>query len=111
MLNKATAFATAPDTEFPLVRVASSARHFSSKSIEQAINEFKANVKNKELVWLFENCFPNTIDTTVYHTTKNGRPDTFVITGDIDAMWLRDSSARCFPILNLLSRTRICKTW
>ena len=52
------AFATAP--EFPVVRVAESKRNFQSKAVESAITEFQKNVKNKELGWLFENCFPNT---------------------------------------------------
>lgn len=51
---------------------------------------------------MFENCFPNTLDTTVDFGTLNGRPDTYVITGDIDAMWLRDSSAQVWPYLPLL---------
>lgn len=46
---------------------------------------------------MFENCFPNTLDTTCEHKMVNGKPDTFVLTGDIHAMWLRDSSAQVFP--------------
>ncbi|MBN9298843.1 MAG: glycoside hydrolase family 125 protein [Filimonas sp.] len=91
--------ATAQQTNFPVVRVSGDKRHFMSMSIEKAIAQFKATVKNPELCWLFENCFPNTLDTTVYHEVVNGKPDTYVITGDIDAMWLRDSSAQVWPYL------------
>ncbi len=52
--------------------------------------------------WLFENCFPNTLDTTVDFEDRSGSPDTYVITGDIDAMWLRDSSAQVWPYLLLV---------
>ena len=58
------------------------------------------------LRWMFENCFPNTLDTTVRYRVKNGRPDTFVITGDIDAMWLRDSSAQVWPYLPLMKKDK-----
>ncbi|MCF3109249.1 glycoside hydrolase family 125 protein [Niabella sp. CC-SYL272] len=85
--------------DFPLVRVPEGERHFKSAAIEQAIKAFQLKVKNKELGWLFNNCFPNTLDTTVFYTEKDGKPDTYVITGDIDAMWLRDSSAQVFPYL------------
>jgi meiotically up-regulated gene 157 (Mug157) protein len=50
---------------------------------------------------MFENCYPNTLDTTVDFQVKEGRPDTFVITGDINAMWLRDSAAQVWPYLPL----------
>src|SRR5687767_12103367 len=73
--------------EFPVVRVAPAKRNFSSPAIEKAIQEFKSNVKNKELGWLFENAFPNTLDTTVFLKAKGANADTYVITGDIDAMW------------------------
>jgi len=89
----------ATDQEFPTVRVATEERHFSSPAIERAIAEFQKHVANKELGWLFGNCFPNTLDTTVYPEDKNGKPYTYVITGDIDAMWLRDSCAQVWPYL------------
>jgi meiotically up-regulated gene 157 (Mug157) protein len=54
-----------------------------------------------ELAWLFGNCFPNTLDTTVNYSEKDNRPDTFVITGDIHAMWLRDSTAQVWPYISL----------
>src|ERR1039457_4231474 len=40
-------------------------------------------------------------DTTVRTGELDGKPDTFVITGDIDAMWLRDSAAQVWPYLPL----------
>lgn len=85
--------------DFPTVRVPESERNFQSKVIEKAIEEFQKNVKDQELGWLFNNCFPNTLDTTVVYTEENGKPDTYVITGDIDAMWLRDSSAQVWPYM------------
>ncbi|MBT33029.1 MAG: metal-independent alpha-mannosidase [Thalassobius sp.] len=95
-------YSWALNSGFPEVRVPKSERNFSSKSVEAAIKEFSNNVKNKELTWLFNNCFPNTLDTTVTHKIENGKPDTYVITGDIDAMWLRDSSAQVWPYLNFI---------
>ncbi len=91
---------------FPVVRVPLEKRKFQSKAVEAAIAEFQAKVKNKELGWLFENCFPNTLDTTVDFEMINGKPDTYVITGDIDAMWLRDSTAQVWPYLLLVKKDR-----
>ena len=100
-------FAAAP--EFPIVRVAPSKRHFQSKSVDAAIKTFRSKVNNPELTWLFENCFPNTLDTTVYYKEENGRPNTYVITGDIDAMWLRDSSAQVWPYLQFINEDKPLK--
>ncbi|HEY5749461.1 MAG TPA: glycoside hydrolase family 125 protein [Chryseolinea sp.] len=85
--------------EFPVVRKPKDQRNFSSTAIEKAISDFKAKVKDPELGWLFENCFPNTLDTTVFLKSKGKEPDTYIITGDIDAMWLRDSTAQIWPYL------------
>ena len=74
-------------------------RKFTSKAIEAVILTTKSKIKDPELAWMFENCFPNTLDTTVEFEVKNGLPDTFVITGDIHAMWLRDSTAQVWPYL------------
>ena len=75
-------------------------RIFVSPSIENKIDEVKRFLgEDSELAWMFENCFPNTLDTTVRLSYLNGKPDTFVITGDIPAMWLRDSSAQVWPYL------------
>ena len=77
-------------------------RKFTSKAVEATIKSIKANIKDPELAWLFENCYPNTLDTTVNYRIIDGKPDTFVITGDINAMWLRDSSAQVWPYLPLI---------
>ena len=102
-LSKLPAFA---NYSFPVARVAAEKRNFSSKVIEDTILQFQSGVKDKELGWLFGNCFPNTLDTTVTYTNKNGVPDTYVITGDIDAMWLRDSSAQVWPYLDFINKDK-----
>ena len=50
-----------------------------------------------------KNCFPNTLDTTVDFEIINKKPDSFIITGDIDAMWLRDSTAQVWPYISLIN--------
>lgn len=79
-------------------------RKFISQAVEETIRKVKNKIKDPELAWMFENCYPNTLDTTVQFELKNGRPDTFVITGDIDAMWLRDSSAQVWPYVQLANK-------
>jgi uncharacterized protein len=79
-----------------------SERKFTSTSVEQKIIQVKKSIADPELAWVFENCFPNTLDTTVDFEMVNGKPDTYVITGDIDAMWLRDSTAQVWPYLPLI---------
>ena len=100
MMNKKNIFAELY-SDFESKRPPLADRHFTSNAVEAEIVKIKSGLKNKELGWLFENCFPNTLDTTVYFSTENGKPDTYVITGDIDAMWLRDSTAQVWPYLPL----------
>lgn len=75
-------------------RVAPEDRTFVSEVVDTFIKDIKPNFKDAELANLFENCYPNTLDTTVYAYTPSdsGDEDTFLITGDITAMWLRDST-------------------
>lgn len=79
-----------------------SKRNFRSEAVEETIIRAKKKIKDPKLAWMFENCFPNTLDTTVHFRTIKNRPDTFVYTGDIHAMWLRDSSAQVWPYLQLM---------
>ena len=81
-------------------------RLFRSEVIEKKIREVKTQLKDYPyLAWMFENCFPNTLDTTVhYRRLENGDDDTFVYTGDIHAMWLRDSCAQVWPYVVFASQ-------
>ena len=79
-------------------RPAEAERLFTSQAIEQQIVRIQKMLTNARLAWMFGNCFPNTLDTTVhYRKDADGSDDTFVYTGDIHAMWLRDSGAQVWP--------------
>jgi meiotically up-regulated gene 157 (Mug157) protein len=95
-----------PTLQFVSKRPAVSQRRFMSEAVEGKIAETKLAIADPELAWLFENCFPNTLDTTVTFGTYASRPDTYVITGDINAMWLRDSTAQVMPYLPLAREDR-----
>jgi uncharacterized protein len=84
-------------------------RKFVSKSVEALIQKVKKNIQDEKLSALFENCFPNTLDTTVNYKFAVGKPDTFIITGDINAMWLRDSTAQVWPYLPLVNEDKDLK--
>lgn len=99
-------FLRAASIDFPVVRMPKAQRKFNSDAIENVITDMRKKLKDPELGWLFENCFPNTLDTTVDFEMKNGKPDTYVITGDIDAMWLRDSSAQVWPYLPFMKEDK-----
>ncbi len=76
-------------------------RKFTSPAVERELARVKGLIGDPKLAWLFENCYPDTLDTTVHTGTLDGKPDTFIVTGGIDAMWLRDSSVQVWPYLPL----------
>ena len=91
--------------EYESNRPAPSERLFRSEAVDAEIIRVSSMLKNPKLAWMFENCYPNTLDTTVQFTEDDGsgHPDTFVVTGDIKAMWLRDSGAQVWPYLRYAS--------
>lgn len=76
-------------------------RLFVSEVVEKKVAEVASQLTDPKLAWMFVNCFPNTLDTTVHFDKdgNEGRGDTFIYTGDIAAMWLRDSGAQVWPYL------------
>lgn len=97
----ALALAASPRSRFISHRPPLSKRKFTSHAVESLITHTKAKIGDPKLAWLFENCYPNTLDTTVHLGTLRGKSDTFIVTGDINAMWLRDSAAQVWPYLPL----------
>ena len=88
----------------PSRRPAAADRGFASPAVEAFIAEVQPLLPDPHVAAMFANCYPNTLDTTVQFTPTGGPgggPDTFVITGDIPEMWLRDSAAQVWPYLHL----------
>ncbi|KAK5105780.1 hypothetical protein LTR62_002160 [Meristemomyces frigidus] len=96
--------------ELPYQRPSVHCRTFHSEAVEETIKDFNATMVDRDLARLFENAFPNTLDTTVrWHTDGLEKGDisptakwaadgawkgaqSFIVTGDINAEWLRDST-------------------
>ncbi|PVI03563.1 glycoside hydrolase family 125 protein [Periconia macrospinosa] len=94
--------------KLPFQRPSTYCRTFESPLVEKVIEDMKTKLVDKDLARLFENAFPNTLDTTVrWHVdgtfkpkpTRNiwekdawKGPQSFIVTGDINAEWLRDST-------------------
>lgn len=97
----ARALTAMPDAALPLARPKAADRRFTSPAVEDLLKTMRTRIADPNLAVIFENCFPNTLDTTVVPGSFEGQPDTYVVTGDIDAMWLRDSSAQVWPYLPL----------
>ncbi|KAI9001183.1 Six-hairpin glycosidase-like protein [Trametes punicea] len=86
----------------PYMRPDPACRTFNSTAVEKVINDMKARLKDPDLARLFENTFPNTLDTTVKYFSKTENL-AFIITGDITAQWLRDTANQFAHYHTLLS--------
>ncbi|OJI99343.1 hypothetical protein ASPVEDRAFT_508645 [Aspergillus versicolor CBS 583.65] len=93
--------------KLPFQRPVTECRTFNSSVVEKVIEDVTSRMHDKDLAQLFRNAFPNTLDTTIrWHTdgsttaVKKGKrassqwegPQSFIVTGDINAEWLRDST-------------------
>jgi meiotically up-regulated gene 157 (Mug157) protein len=89
--------------KLPFQRPSKECRKFTSPAVEKVIDDVSSRIVDKDLAQLFRNAFPNTLDTTVrWHkagSESNKRADSewtgaqsFIVTGDINAEWLRDST-------------------
>lgn len=88
----------------PSVRPAPSERKFRSAAVDSLIANFTSRMLDHDLATMFENCYPNTLDTTVYSYTPASStrpPSSFIITGDIPAQWFRDSTNQVLPYVHL----------
>lgn len=100
-LKKKPTTAVSDATAIPSKRPPMNERLVRSNAVEKKIAQVLRQLKNPYLAWMFQNCYPNTLDTTVHYRLLNGDDDTFVYTGDIHAMWLRDSAAQVSPYIQL----------
>ena len=68
------------------------------EQMQKYMEDILSKTNSEEMKKLFRNTFVNTWTTTIQETEE----DAFVITGDIPAMWLRDSSAQVKNYLALM---------
>ena len=106
--RKTAAPRTAAGCALPQMRPAPEARTYSSPAVDDAIALLVPQFADPNLGTLFANAMPNALDTTVIHSQSSaesadiGPYDTFIVTGDIDAMWQRDSTNQAKPYLRYL---------
>lgn len=78
-----------------------------TKAVEEIAGKLGKKLgENEKLVRMFENCFVSTAKTTT-EFLENG--EAYIYTGDIHAMWLRDSSAQVVHYLPFMGEYPILK--
>ncbi|OBZ82647.1 hypothetical protein A0J61_09302 [Choanephora cucurbitarum] len=82
-------------------------RKYTSQVLENYLSSLGPVFRDKDLYVLLQNCLPNTLDTTVEWFSNNHQdPRTFLITGDIPAMWIRDSTNQISPYLRFINQDK-----
>lgn len=78
-------------------------RTFCSERIDALIADVCRDIRDPVLAQLFTYCLPNTLDTAVAFSERpDGTPDTFIVSGNIPAMWIRDSVCQVWPYIEFI---------
>lgn len=78
-------------------------RKFTSDILDNKTDEIKRAIKNKELSRVFENSFNYAADSSIFYKEIDGKPDTFITSGDISALSLRDSVIQIWNYLEFMN--------
>lgn len=75
------------------------------QSVSERIKEYSAKIEkySPKLAKLYSNCYPNTLETA---TQIDDDGTVFVLTGDIPAMWMRDSTAEVSHYIPLVKKDK-----
>lgn len=88
----------------PMQRPSYNCRTFISSSVEKMLKEVSKDILDTDTARIFENAYPNTLDTTIKWHQRAPNPLTFIVTGDINAEWLRDSYRQLSVYIPLCSK-------